>query len=260
MRGRIAILLAGAIAVVATATSCGEVPTLENGIAYITFTLPSLAVGVGDVLRDSLGNPAPLQIRAFDRSGNEIPATDVSWLATPVPKGNGVTIDANGLVTAGDTMASVQIVGRVGATLQTTPATLIVVPQPDSISAITGTDTSLTRDLPALDTMRVAVTGIYQAARVPVQGILVRYHIDTVYAAAGTQGYAVLTNAAGVVPRPDSTTVVDTTKSAAPLPGSAAPTLVAGSGLDSVVVRVRASRFNGQPLNGSPVRFVLKRR
>jgi hypothetical protein len=153
-------------------------------------------------------------------------------------------------------MASVQIVGRVGATLQTTPATLLVVPQPDSIGAITGTDTSLTRDLPALDTMRVAVTGIYKGTRTPVQDVLVRYHIDTVYSPPGTQGYAVLTNAAGVVPRPDSTTVVDTTKTSP----TTYPTLVAASGLDSVVVRVRASRFNGQPLNGSPVRFVLKRR
>jgi hypothetical protein len=251
-------VIAGALAGVAGATSCGEVPTLDNGIAYITFTLPSPAVGVSDVLRDSLGNPAPLQIRAFDRSGNEISPGTVSWLATPVPVGNGVTIDANGLVTAKDTIASVQIVGRSGAALQTTPATLLVVPQPDSLGATNGADTIAIRDLPALDTMRVAVTGIYKGTRTLVQGILVRYHIDTVYSAAGT-GYAVLTNAAGAIPRPDSTTVVDTTKSPTATPTSF-PTLVAAGGLDSVVVRVRASMFNGQPLHGSPVRFVLRRR
>jgi hypothetical protein len=259
VRRRLAIVLAGALASVAGASSCGEVPTLDNGIAYITFTLPSPAVGVGDVLRDSLGNPAPLQIHAFDRSGKEIPAGSMSWLATPVPVGNGVTIDANGLVTAGDTIATVQIVGRVGATLQTTPATLVVVPQPDSLGAVNGPDTIAVRDLPALDTMRVAVTGIYSGTRTAVQDVLVRYHIDTVYSTPGAQGYAVLTNAAGLVPRPDSTTVVDTTKSST-TSASAAPTIVAGSGIDSVVVRVRASAFNGQPLHGSPVRFVLRRR
>jgi hypothetical protein len=259
VRRSLAIVIAGAIAAGAAATSCGEVPTLENGIAYITFTLPSPAVGVSDVLRDSLGNPAPLQIRAFDRSGNEISPGTASWLATPVPVGNGVTIDANGLVTAKDTIASVQIVGRAGATLQTTPATLLVVPQPDSIGATNGADTIAIRDLPALDTMRVAVTGIYKGARTPVQGIVVRYHIDTVYSAPGTQGYAVLTNAAGAISRPDSTTVVDTTKSPTAT-ATSFPTLVAAGGLDSAVVRVRASMFNGQPLHGSPVRFVLRRR
>lgn len=260
MRRRVGFALACAVAGVVAATSCGDVPTLESGIAYITFTLPSPAVGVGDVLRDSLGNPAPLRILAFDRSGNEVPVSSVSWLATPVPIGNGVTVDANGVVKAGDTTATVQIVGRVGDRLQTTPATLLVVPQPDSIAATTPADTIAIRDLPALDTMRVTVTGLYKGARTPVQGVIVHYHIDSLYQSAGAQGYAVLTHASGVIPRPDSTTVVDTTKSTTTGPSSTATLVAAGSGLDSVVVRVRASRFNGQPLPGSPVRFVLRRR
>lgn len=248
--------LAGALAGLAVASSCGEVPTLDGGIAYITFTLPSPAVGVSDVLRDSLGNPAPLRIRAFDRSGAEVPVASATWISTPVPVGNGVTIDANGLVKAADTTASVQIVGRIADRLQTTPATLVVVPQPDSIAAATASDTSKASTLPALDTMRVTVTGIYGGARTPVQGILVRYHVEGVYPASA-QGYAVLTSASGVIPRPDSITVVDTTKSST---GASSAVLVASGALDSVVVRVRARRFNGQPLGGSPIRFVLRRK
>lgn len=250
------IAIAGALTGIAGASSCGDVPTLDGGIAYIAFTLPSPAAGVSDVLRDSLGNPAPLRIRAFDRSGAEVPVASATWISTPVPVGNGVTIDANGLVKAADTTASVQLVGRVGDRLQTTPATLLVVPQADSIAPTTAGDTSKASALPALDTMRVTVTGIYKGARTPVQGVIVRYHIEGSYPASA-QGYSVLTNASGVVPRPDSTTVVDTTKSSTG--GSSAVLVASGSALDSVVVRVRARKFNGQPLGGSPLRFVLRR-
>lgn len=257
MRGHAAIVVGGALAAVAAASSCGDVPTLAGGIAYITFTLPSPAVGVSDVLRDSLGNPAPLRIRAFDPSGAEVPVASAAWISTPVPVGNGVTIDANGLVKAADTTASVQVVGRIGDQLQTTPATLLVVPQPDSIAATAPSDTINTSTLPALDTMRITVTGLYKGARTLVQGVIVRYRIEGVFPASAP-GYAVLTNAAGVVPRPDSTIVVDTTKNSTG--GSSAVLVASGSALDSVVVRVRASRFNGRPLGGSPIRFVLRRR
>jgi hypothetical protein len=103
--------------------------------------------------------------------------------------------------------------------------------------------------------MAVGVTGVYRGARTPVNGVIVRYHIDSVYPTTSRTGNAVLTNSAGAIPRPDSTTAVDTTKGAG---ASSRNLVVSGSGVDSVVVRARASSLRGTSLRGSPVRFVLK--
>jgi hypothetical protein len=240
--------------VVAVALSCGDVPTLEEGIAYITpVLLPSPAVGVSDQLRDSTGAPAPLKVKAYDRGGAEIPGVSVSYIVVPVT--SGVTVDASGFVRGSDTTVAVQIIGRIGSRLQTTPVTLPVVPQPDSIARSSSALEDTLVALPALKTMPVAVTGIYKGARTPVNGIIVRYRVDTLYPVRSTTGSAVLTNSAGMIPRPDSTAAVDTTKGSG---ASSRNLVVSGSGVDSVVVRVRASSLRGVSLRGSPVRFVLR--
>ena len=71
------MFLAG-VGIIAAALACGEVPTLDQGIAYIsTIILPAPAVAVGDQLRDSLGNVAPLRIEAFDRNDEQLPDPQV---------------------------------------------------------------------------------------------------------------------------------------------------------------------------------------
>ena len=62
--------------------SCGEVPTLASGIAYISAVeLPSQVVIAGDTLRDSLGRAAPLRVRAFDKNDKEVSGTTTTWYA-----------------------------------------------------------------------------------------------------------------------------------------------------------------------------------
>ena len=119
-------VLAGATAL---AVACGEVSTLENGIAYYTpVQLPLPTVALGDTLRDSLGVARPLRIQAFTRDSQEVTGLSVFFLPTTLP--SLVKIDsATGYVVANDTATgTVQIVGRIGERLQTRGARLHVVP------------------------------------------------------------------------------------------------------------------------------------
>jgi hypothetical protein len=239
------------------AISCGEVPTLPDGVAYITpVLLPLPAVAAGDTLRDSLGNAAPLRVRAFGRDSQEILGLPTTFVPTTLPAD--VTIDANGFLVADDTVRNVQIVGRVGDQLQTTVATLLIVPEPTSIgrpAADFAGDTVLT--LPALRALPVTVTGVYRGTVTPVNGIIVRYRVDSLRPAGLPSGRAVLTNAAGSVSRPDSLVAVDTTDAT----GTASRTVLvlAGTGVETVFVSASARRLrDGLPLGGSPVSFVVR--
>lgn len=257
MTGRRMVCLIGTALIAGSVVpGCGEVPTLQDGVAYITgVELPLPAVAAGDTLRDSLGRVAPLRVRAFGRDSQEITGLEVSFLPTVLPAG--VTINANGVLVARDTVGSVQIVGRVGDRLQTTIATLLIVPEPTTIARPGGDaagDTAIA--LPALRPFPVLVTGVHRGVSAAVNGIIVRYRIDSLRPRTLPPGSAVLTNSAGAAQRPDSTVAVDTTKSG----GTATRSVLirAGSGVQSVFVSASARRLrNGAPLAGSPVRIEI---
>jgi hypothetical protein len=240
----------------AGAFSCGDVPTLDDGIAYISpIILPSPAVAAGDTLRDSLGNAAPLRVMAFDQQDAALPDPVATFLPTSVPAP--ISISEDGIVTAADTVSAaqtVQLVARVGGRLQTTTASLLVVSQPDLIAQ--NSAEVLETALPALDTLRVLVTGLNsRKIRVVVPGIIVRYRIAAVYPSATASGTAMLTLEGRTISRPDSLAAVDTTDPS----GVAARTLVvAGTGIDSVVVFAQARSLKNMPLRGDSVHFVLR--
>jgi hypothetical protein len=244
------------VIVFAGAFSCGDVPTLDDGIAYISpIILPSPAVAAGDTLRDSLGNAAPLRVMAFDQQDAALPDPVATFLPTSVPAP--ISISEDGIVTAADTVSAaqtVQLVARVGGRLQTTTASLLVVSQPDLIAQ--NSAEVLETALPALDTLRVLVTGLNsRKIRVVVPGIIVRYRIAAVYPSATASGTAMLTLEGRTISRPDSLAAVDTTDPS----GVAARTLVvAGTGIDSVVVFAQARSLKNMPLRGDSVHFVLR--
>ena len=243
------------VSIAAAALACGEVPTLDQGIAYISpVILPAPAVAVGDQLRDSLGNVAPLRIEAFDRNDGQLPDPQATFLPTVVP--SPISISDDGIVTASDTVTAVttvQIVGRVGSKLQTTAVSLLLVPQPDSLARTS--DSLTTAALPASDTLRVTVTGVNGAGtRVAVPGILVRYRIAGVFGPGADSATAVLTLPGGALSRPDPRMAVDTTDAS----GLASRILVVAGNVDSVVVFVRARSLRGAPLHGDSLRFILR--
>jgi hypothetical protein len=247
-----AAVAGGLAALTALGLACGEVPTLENGIAYLEpLALPAPAVAVGDTLRDSTGAVAPLGVRAFGRDGALLPNVTATFLPTALPAP--VTINAQGFVTAGDTVGSVQIVARVGTSLQTTPITLLVVPPPTSAVAASAARDSV-RVLPASDTMVVSVTGPYRSGVTGVAGVVVRYRVvtfactgDAALVALGTS--AATSCGAGLATQ----TAVDTTDAS----GLASRVLVvSGTGVDSVVVSATSSTFRGAALPA--LRFVFR--
>jgi hypothetical protein len=243
------LTLCSAVALVA-ALSCGEVPSLADGVAYITpIQLPLPAVEADSFLHDSTGAVAPMRVQAFDRSGNEILGLPVSYVVLTLP--SRLTIGADGQVKAADTVMSVQLVARIGDRLQTPPATLPIVPHPTVVSR-GGSDSALT--LPNIKPLPVTVTGSWHNSTLPVFGVIVRYAITAVYPASAAGG-VVLTNDAGARLR-DSTTAVDTTDAS----GNASRNMAAIIGVDSVVVQATALDFNARPLSGSPLTFVLRAR
>ena len=242
-----------AVAASVVALSCGDVPTLDSGISYVTpIILPSPAVAAGDVLRDSLGNPAPLQVLAYDNNNVVIPTVTANYVITSLPAG--VTIDSSGRVTALDSVRTVTIVARVGSRIQTTAATLEVVAQPDSVerTALPDSLVSFTKT----GVLSVKISALFKGTRIPVKGILVRYRIIKINGSLAIDtGSHTLVDDANTPLRIDARRAVDTTDAS----GSAARYLVPVSltGVDSIVVEARASSLRGVPLKGSPVRFVL---
>ena len=241
------------VAAAVVALSCGDVPTLENGIAYYTpVRLPLPAVAAGDTLRDSLGHVAPLRVLAFSRDSQEIQGLTVTFVPTTAPV-NDVTIDANGILVARDTLRSVQLVGRIGERLQTSVATLQIVPEPSAIIRADALPDS-TYPLPAIKPLPVTVTGLYRGVSMPVNGIIVRYRVDSLRPAGIDLGTAILIVPGGGPQRPDSTSAVDTTKTA----GNATRSVVVsgGSAVQAVFISASARRLrDGAPLAGSPVQF-----
>lgn len=260
MRRRSHVAPLGALMLGVAVASCGDVPTLENGIAYISpVLLPSPAVAIGDTLRDSNGDAAPLRVKAFGRDSQEITGITATFLPTTLP--SGVTITPEGYVIADSAPASVQLVARVGDRLQTTTTTLLVVPRPTSIARsstdASGNDSAVV--LPALKSLPVTVLGVDRnGVSTPVDGIIVTYRIERLFPDSIPSGRAVFTNDADATVRPDSTIAVDTTSSG----GNASRKLLvlSESGVDSVFVIASAADLakGAPPLSGSPVRFILR--
>lgn len=250
-------LISGAVVVVAVA--CIDLGGPKGGVVSISgLGLPSPSVVLGDMMRDSLGIPAPLSITAFDDAGNPIPGEPVAFVALDTT----ISVDVDGLVRG---LFRDSLGGRVVAgagSLQTLPARIIVTVKPDT--AIKGTEaTQINFDLLADTTsqtnrsplLAVTVTG---AGGVGAQGFIVSYEITrspppriagvpTAYLAdegvkASTRDTTDLRGAAGrrVIFRANL----------------ADAELAAGTRTDTVVVRATV-RYAGADVAGSPVDFII---
>ena len=252
-------VLAGATLVVA-ALACGEVPTLPGGIAYISpVILPSPAVALGDTLRDSLGVVTPIKVFGIDDAGDTVRTIEPVFVVTTVP-GKSVRITSTQLV-IGDSIRTAQIVGQVGSRLQTPPASLDVVNQPDSIAASSATSArfpaATATEVTSTLTLGVSVTSppVPPAARAGVKSIIVRYLVTRIFPASASipDTTLVLLDDAGRFRLPTGRASTDTTDAS----GTASRRIRAiPLGFDSVEVTVSANNLRGVPLKGSPIRFM----
>ena len=244
---------AGALAAVAIVLACGTVPTFSDGIASVSaIELPSLVVIGGDVLRDSTGAAAPLKVEAFDIGGNVITGITPVYVVTPVD--TGIHIDANGFLTASDSIRVVHIVARIGDRIQTTQAQLNVVPLPDGIAG-TGTTDPLV-GFPAKGPLQVTVTGTRKGTRAPTQGVVVSYKIMTVNGSTTVDPLKVfLVDDQNLPLRNAPTAAVDTTDAS----GIAKRFVVVSDtvGINTIEIRATARPLKGETLSGNPVTFTL---
>lgn len=264
MRARWAVLGAAAAAL-GVAAACGDVPTLVQGIAYITpIITPSPTVAYGDTLRDSLGHAAPLRVVALGRTpGDTIRGFALRYLFTSL--GTGATVDENGYLVAPDSLLTLRLVaqatdptGGSGLQLQTPEISIDVVPRADTIYNANTPDTATA--LPFVKPVAVTVAGMGPSVRGTVAGIVVTYRIQAVYPALPTAGRYYLADAQSNVLHPDSTIAIDTTKSGGlsqrSFIGVLAPN--GGANADSVVVSASARSQKGVPLSGSPVLITIR--
>lgn len=243
----------------AVALACGDVPTLSDGVAYITpVILPAPALAVGDTLRDSTGRATPLRIFAFSNDGDTVTGLTPTFLVASPPL-RGVRITAGGFV-IGDSIRSVQIVGQLGERLQTPPAPLEIVPQPDSLEATT---TGRTITFPQFEAgtslpVDVKVSSGAAGARVGVRSIIVRFRISRIVPATASfpDTLLVLLDDASRFIGPQGRTAVDTTDASGVASRRVRAVL---SGFDSIEVTATATNLKGVPLRGSPQRFVLSK-
>lgn len=242
----------GTCAAVALLLACGEVPTFADKIAAISAVeLPSLVVGAGDVLRDSTGAKAPLKVEVFDVNGVAITGVPVTYIVTPAD--TGIHIDANGYLTASDSIRLVHIVARVGDRLQTTQALLNVVPFPDQV---TGTTAEPLVGFPAKGPVQLTVTGTRKGARAPTQGVVVAYKILSVNGNQAVDPARVFLVDDQDHPLRDApTAAVDTTDAS----GIAKRFVFVSdtTGINSVEVRATARPLRGETLTGNPVVFTV---
>jgi hypothetical protein len=253
-------VLAGAALLVA-GLSCGEVPTLPDGVAYITAViLPSPAVALDDTLRDSLGVATPIRLYGIDNSGDTVKSISPVFVVTTVP-GKGVRLVAGDFV-IGDSLRTVQIIGQVGSRLQTPPVALDVVRQPDSIAAATNASERFpvpgTGEVTSTVALGVTVTSPPQdtTPRAAVKSIVVRFSVTKVFPASATipDTTLVLLDETGRFQLPTGRDAVDTTDAS----GNASRRIRAiPLGFDSVEIRASANNLRGVPLKGSPIRFVV---
>ncbi|CAN5887304.1 hypothetical protein BH11GEM2_BH11GEM2_10520 [soil metagenome] len=244
---------AGALAAVAIVLACGSVPTFSDSIASVSaIELPSLVVVGGDVLRDSTGAQAPLKVEAFDIRGNVVAGITPVYVVTPVD--TGIRIDANGYLTASDSIRVVRLVARVGDRIQTTQALLYVVPLPDQVAG-TGTTDPLV-GLPAKGALQVTVTGTRKGTRAPTQCVVITYQVTKVNGSTTVDPIKVfLVDDQNVPLRTAPTAAVDTTDAS----GIAKRFVVVSdtTGIRTIEIRATARPLKGETLTGNPITFTL---
>ena len=133
-RGRRA--LAGATLVILAA--CLELGGPKDGVVSISnITLPYPSVVAGDVMRDSLGKPAPISIVAFGANGDTLASEPITFIAIDTT----VTVDASGTIrgVTRDSIGGRVIAGAGG--LQTPPQRVIVTIAPTAVAK--GPDTKI---------------------------------------------------------------------------------------------------------------------
>jgi hypothetical protein len=250
-------VVAAVIAIAAAVASCRPIPAPANGVLSVSeVQLPSPGVVVGDTMRDTAGNVAPLRVYAFGVGGQADTLQDAA--VQFVLLDSGAHMAPGGYLIGDSVRSAVRVVGSV-ASLQTSPAPVNITLRPDSIgSALTTAIPTVSFD--PLDSTAAANYSTALAANVVsldsvpppgVQSVIVRWAI-TYQPAASVAGAvsAVLVDPSG------NQSTIDTTDANGQATRRVRVRPQAPTTPDSVIVTVTA-QYRGVQLRGSPVQFVV---
>lgn len=250
--------LAGAVVVVLA--GCLDLGGPKDGVVSISsLRLPYPSVVVGDLLRDSLGTPAPVSIIAYGPDGQELTTEPKTFVGLD----SSVRVDVDGTVrgVTRDTLGG-RVVGGAGA-LQTPPQRIIVTIAPTTVTK--GTDptpivfvaeapdsTANTNWSPSLT---VTVRGANDA---PAQGYVVVYSLIEMPDALvpGTPTAYIAEGAAPRMPRDTTNTAGVASRRVILRQAAVATDIRNGSRSDSVIVRATV-KYLGADVPGSPIDFVV---
>lgn len=230
----------------------------EGVISISSLRLPYPSVVIGDLMRDSLGNPAPLSIVAFGADGEPLPGEPVTFVALDTT----VQVDADGTLHGiiRDSIGA-RVVAGAGA-LQTPPQRIIVTIAPTLATRSTA-ETSIQFDVLAPDTtsntnwspgLALTLTGATGAA----QGYVVTYAlIESPDAEVPGTPTAYLGDDAAKPMTRDTTDVKGIASRRVILRQSALATAVrSGTRPDTVIVQATV-KYLGADVPGSPVQFIV---
>ncbi len=250
--------VAAAVVAAAWVGACSDVGTAPDGIVALAFdSLPYPSVVARDTMRDSTGHSAPLRAVAYNADGDVIAEPAVRYIVLDT----GVVISSQGyLIATTRTSGTVRVVAA-AASLQSLQKTVTVTHAPDTLAASGATSDTLIYESPDVASknvskaMTVKLTRDSLGTALNVPGFLVSWLVTF-------RGQTILksdTTIASLWEDPTSRRVslVDTTGA----DGTAARTLrirsnALPSTADSFVVYA-STRCRGEPVAGSPVKFVI---
>jgi hypothetical protein len=246
-----AIAAAVGVTAVLACTKVGTEPTVAVAIEAFAPPLPSVVVG--DTMRDTSGNVAPLRATVYNSSGEPIPDAPIHFLALDSLRR--VSLDtATGIVVGRDT-GQTRIVAHVGS-LQSEPVALTVVLPPTAIvpldSLVDTLDYTIdfTTGRDTLQNLRVRLVHVAGADTVGVPSYLVRYAFEYPAGYDNSDSTKVqLVNAASRKPA-----LLVTTDANGSTNQALRITPLATPDTDSVVVSAQAAQPGGP---SAPIRFVV---
>lgn len=254
-KGRRALVGATVALVIA---ACVEIGGPDEGIVSISnLKLPYPSVVIGDLMRDSLGNPSPVSITAFDANGEVSNALPV-FIALDTT----IAVDSDGTI-HGITRDSVggRIVAGAGG-LQTPPQRVIVTIAPTAVAQTSdptaiefvSTDTDTSKSTNWSQPLEVTVTGASGAA----QGYIVTYSIvaSPDPEVAGTATAYIGDESARTMWRDTTDTKGKASRRVVLRQLAIADAIREGTRPDSVIVHATV-KYLGADVPGSPVEFIV---
>ena len=253
-----------------TGMACSDIfgSASRSPIAAISaLSLPYPTVVVGDVMRDSLGQPAPVSIQAFDANGNVITTQSPTFTVldgTTSTLSASVQIDQNGFVhgLVRDTVGARVFAGfgtltappqRVLVSVPPTTATKTVAPWEIDFDVLVNDTLTPSNWSAPLDLTLADASGIH------AQVFIVTYAVTRFPSprAAGDQAAYIGDDVTGKPTAQDTTDVKGLARRRVVLRQPKTDTLVLnGTKVDTVIVRATV-KYNGADVSGTPIDYVI---